>query len=333
MTLTVEGRHLAGGPARGLVPGAQEVQRHQARAARRRHRPDLQRRIRRRVRPALRRQGRRRQPRRAVRRGRGHQAAPAQGADGQEGRHLSASRPSRSTSSSRTSGWPRSASRRWRSPKACKSQNSVLASGQIDTRGDRVLVRVSGQFASVDDIRNVPIAAGGRTDQARRLHDRHARLRGSADLHRAPQRPAGADARHHDDQRRQHRRARQGDRRRRSPRSRPSCRTASSSSAWPTSPPSSSEVDLGIRALADGGARHRARGQPGQPRLAHRHRGRRLSVPLVLGVVALVMLAMGWNLERISLGSLIIALGLLVDDAHHRGRDDGGEDGGRLGPR
>jgi multidrug efflux pump subunit AcrB len=27
-----------------------------------------------------------------------------------------------------------------------------------------------------------------------------------------------------------------------------------------------------------------------------------------------MMLAMGWNLERISLGSLIIALGLLVDD-------------------
>src|SRR5271166_4007218 len=39
-----------------------------------------------------------------------------------------------------------------------------------------------------------------------------------------------------------------------------------------------------------------------------------LSVPLVLGVVALVMLAKGWNLERVSLGSLIIALGLLVDD-------------------
>jgi multidrug efflux pump subunit AcrB len=38
------------------------------------------------------------------------------------------------------------------------------------------------------------------------------------------------------------------------------------------------------------------------------------SVPLVLGAVALMMLAMGWNLERISLGSLIIALGLLVDD-------------------
>jgi multidrug efflux pump len=39
------------------------------------------------------------------------------------------------------------------------------------------------------------------------------------------------------------------------------------------------------------------------------------SVPLVLGLVAAVMYAAGWNLDRISLGALIIALGLLVDDA------------------
>lgn len=39
------------------------------------------------------------------------------------------------------------------------------------------------------------------------------------------------------------------------------------------------------------------------------------SVPLVLAVVAAVMAVMGWNLDRISLGALIIALGLLVDDA------------------
>ncbi|WP_332776349.1 efflux RND transporter permease subunit [Polaromonas sp.] len=39
------------------------------------------------------------------------------------------------------------------------------------------------------------------------------------------------------------------------------------------------------------------------------------SVPLVLGLVAGVMYAAGWNLDRISLGALIIALGLLVDDA------------------
>ncbi|MGJ4952040.1 efflux RND transporter permease subunit [Bradyrhizobium sp. HKCCYLS20291] len=40
-----------------------------------------------------------------------------------------------------------------------------------------------------------------------------------------------------------------------------------------------------------------------------------LSVPLVLGLVFIVMEIMGLNLHRISLGALIIALGLLVDDA------------------
>lgn len=40
-----------------------------------------------------------------------------------------------------------------------------------------------------------------------------------------------------------------------------------------------------------------------------------LSVPLTLACVFLVMLAWGMELERISLGALILALGLLVDDA------------------
>lgn len=40
-----------------------------------------------------------------------------------------------------------------------------------------------------------------------------------------------------------------------------------------------------------------------------------LSVPLVLTIVFIVMYAMGIDLHRISLGALIIALGLLVDDA------------------
>lgn len=40
-----------------------------------------------------------------------------------------------------------------------------------------------------------------------------------------------------------------------------------------------------------------------------------LSVPLVLAIVFLVMFAIGMDLHRISLGALIIALGLLVDDA------------------
>jgi multidrug efflux pump len=40
-----------------------------------------------------------------------------------------------------------------------------------------------------------------------------------------------------------------------------------------------------------------------------------LSVPLVLAISLVVMNAMGMNLDRISLGALILALGLLVDDA------------------
>jgi multidrug efflux pump subunit AcrB len=40
-----------------------------------------------------------------------------------------------------------------------------------------------------------------------------------------------------------------------------------------------------------------------------------LSVPLVLAIVLLVMYAGGLVLHRITLGALIIALGLLVDDA------------------
>lgn len=40
-----------------------------------------------------------------------------------------------------------------------------------------------------------------------------------------------------------------------------------------------------------------------------------LSVPLVLGIVVIVMNAMSLDLHRITLGALIIALGLLVDDA------------------
>ena len=40
-----------------------------------------------------------------------------------------------------------------------------------------------------------------------------------------------------------------------------------------------------------------------------------LSVPIVLAVVFFVMQAMGLNFDRITLGALIIALGLLVDDA------------------
>jgi multidrug efflux pump subunit AcrB len=42
------------------------------------------------------------------------------------------------------------------------------------------------------------------------------------------------------------------------------------------------------------------------------------SVPLVLGLVAAVMHAAGWNLDRISLGALIIALGLTTRSSPSR---------------
>src|SRR5690606_8035573 len=40
-----------------------------------------------------------------------------------------------------------------------------------------------------------------------------------------------------------------------------------------------------------------------------------IAVPLTLGISFLVMLSMNINLDRVTLGALIIALGLLVDDA------------------
>ena len=40
-----------------------------------------------------------------------------------------------------------------------------------------------------------------------------------------------------------------------------------------------------------------------------------LSVPLVLSMSLVIMNSMGMNLDRITLGALILSLGLLVDDA------------------
>ncbi|MGO7888654.1 efflux RND transporter permease subunit, partial [Rhizobium ruizarguesonis] len=40
-----------------------------------------------------------------------------------------------------------------------------------------------------------------------------------------------------------------------------------------------------------------------------------IAIPLVLAITFMVMLYTGISLQRISLGALIIALGLLVDDA------------------
>jgi multidrug efflux pump len=193
-----------------------------------------------------------------------------------------------------------------------RNQNSLLASGSIDTKGDRVLVRVTGQFANLDDIRNVPIAAGGRLI---RLGDFTTITRGYEDppmytvrhngqqvlmlgitmtndgnivdlgaaiekaVHKVQaELPYGVDLERVADQ-----------------------PTVVSESIWEfeRSLLEALAIVLAVCLLSLGWRTGIVVG---------------LAVPIVLGVVALVMLVAGWNLERVSLGSLIIALGLLVDD-------------------
>jgi multidrug efflux pump len=194
-----------------------------------------------------------------------------------------------------------------------RSQNSVVPAGSIDTRGDRVMLRVSGQFASDDDIRNVPVVADGRV----------IKLGDFATIKRGFEDPPSYTIRHNGHQVLMLGIVMTGD---------------------------GNIVDLGkaietavsgIQAeLPYGVELERVADQPTTVKDAVWDFERSLfealiivilvslvslgwrtgivvalSVPLVLGGVAVAMLAAGWNLERISLGSLIIALGLLVDDA------------------
>jgi multidrug efflux pump subunit AcrB len=193
------------------------------------------------------------------------------------------------------------------------AQNSLLPGGSLDTKGDRVFVRVSGEFGSEDDVRNVPVAAGGRLIK---LGDFTTVRRGFED-------PPTYTVRHDG-------------------------RQVLLLGISMTN--DGNIIDLGeaIEAtvrqvqseLPYGVELERVADQPTTVGEAIWEFERSLlealaivlavsfvslgwrtgivvamSVPLVLGGVAIMMLATGWNLERISLGSLIIALGLLVDDA------------------
>jgi multidrug efflux pump len=193
-----------------------------------------------------------------------------------------------------------------------RNQNALEPAGQIDTATDRVMVRVSGQFKSLDDIRNVPISAGGRQ---LKLGDFTTVTRGYEDPPRYTIRhngqqvlmlgvvmtddgnivelgkaldntiakvqaelPYGVELERVADQ-----------------------PTVVSESIWEfeRSLMEALAIVLAVSLISLGFRTGIVVG---------------LAVPIVLAVVALVMLAMGWNLERVSLGSLIIALGLLVDD-------------------
>jgi multidrug efflux pump len=194
-----------------------------------------------------------------------------------------------------------------------KNQNSMVPGGSIDTRGDRVLVRVSGQFTSEDDIRNVPVEANGRLIK---LSDFATVTRGFVD-------PPMYTVRHNGQQVLMLGIAMTKD----------GNIVTLGKAVEETVAKLQHELPYGVEL-------ERVADQPGVVKDAIWEFERSLlealtivlavsfvslgwrtglvvatSVPLVLGAVAMVMLAMGWNLERVSLGSLIIALGLLVDDA------------------
>jgi multidrug efflux pump subunit AcrB len=194
-----------------------------------------------------------------------------------------------------------------------KSQNAMLPAGQIDTRGDRVMVRVSGQFSSLDDIRNVPITAGGRTIK---LGDITSVSIGYED-------PPTYTVRHNGQ-----------------PVLMIGISMTNDGNVVELGKAMTAAVAKIQSELPHGIELEQVADQPTTVKEAVWDFERSLmealiiviavslaslgwraglvvatSVPLVLGGVAIVMLAMGWNLERISLGSLIIALGLLVDDA------------------
>jgi len=194
-----------------------------------------------------------------------------------------------------------------------RSQNALMPAGQVDTHGDRVMVRVSGQFANLDDIRNVAVAAGGRTI---RLGDIATVTSGYED-------PPTYTVRHNGQ-----------------PVLMLGISMTSDGNVVALGKAMESAVAKIQSELPHGVELERVADQPTTVKDAvwdFEHSliealviviavslaslGWRaglvvaLSVPLVLGGVAIVMLACGWNLERISLGSLIIALGLLVDDS------------------
>ncbi|HWH39969.1 MAG TPA: efflux RND transporter permease subunit, partial [Usitatibacter sp.] len=194
-----------------------------------------------------------------------------------------------------------------------RAQNAMLTGPSIDTQGDRVFIRVSGQFTSLEDIRNVPIEAGGRL----------IKLGDFTKVYRGYEDPPTYTVRHNGQE-------------------------VLMVGIAMTNDGNVVELGHAVEAaiakvqgeLPYGVELERVADQPTVVKEAVWEFERSLmealaivlavslvslgwrtglvvaaSVPLVLGLVAIVMLAMGWNLERISLGSLIIALGLLVDDS------------------
>ena len=211
-----------------------------------------------------------------------------------------------------------------------RSQNAMLPAGSIDTSKDRVFVRVSGQFTNLDDIRNVPIAAGGRT----------IKLGDIATVKRGFQDPPVYTIRHNgqdvlmvgivDDRRRQRRRARQGrGRRGREGAIRTAARHRDGTRRRPAH--HGEGLRVGVRTLADRSAPDRPGSEPAQPGPSHRPDRRHFGAAGARrgrDGDAGDGLEPGTHLARLAHHRARPAGGRL----DHRHRDDGGEDGRGLGP-
>lgn len=197
--------------------------------------------------------------------------------------------------------------------KALQAQNAVAASGVVQAGPERVSLRVSGQFASEDSLKDVNL----------RFNDRFFRLADVAEIHRGYEDPPaaqfrvdgkpaiglaiamqpGANLLHFGEALKERMRVVEG----------------------------KLPIGVGIHLVSD------------QPKIVEEAVGGftkalveavvivlavsfvslgvraglvvSVSIPLVLAITFVIMQVMGVTLQRISLGALIIALGLLVDDA------------------
>ncbi len=192
-------------------------------------------------------------------------------------------------------------------------QNAITPAGSVDTAHDRVFVRIDGALDATARVRDVPVEAGGRLF----------RLGDVAEVKRGYEDPPEFTVRHN---------------------GKPAVGLSVSMA------PGGNVLELGKAMYAEAGA-IRAQLPLGaelheaafQPQVVEESVGEflksflealvivlgvsfltlgfrtgivvALSVPLVLAICFVVMRTTGMNLDRISLGALIIALGLLVDDA------------------
>jgi multidrug efflux pump len=196
---------------------------------------------------------------------------------------------------------------------ALQRQNAMAPAGQVETETDRVRLRVSGAFDGIDSIRDTSLAVGGRHF---RLGDIAKVTRGLADPPQPRMRVAGRDAvglgvvmskggnviALGDNLSAAMTRLQQD-----LPAGIDVHLVADQPEIVKTS------ISLFVQSLAEAMAIVLA--------VSFLSLGWRtgtvvaLSIPLVLAITFLLMKAFGIDLQRISLGALVIALGLLVDDA------------------